>query len=377
VKVLEQIVDYLARQSALTPEEITAIEAAGFIRSAGERRDDWDDLPECGDEEPPLRPRPGPRGRKSPPLRAAVLATRVRSALEEVDPHLHALACIAPRQTEDRWEQIAALVRAPPEALAGPIAVAIDRGATSFRALWDAIGADQHRTLVRADEHGPAATAYRAMTALRDHRAIGKHVWILRRRAFARIHELSRAQDRAVEGIDHLHRERPALVGKWISQDPHPVAYWTFVLLYNAERAARGTPWHPFSGEQPARRRLPSTHDFAQAWARAIQLRGATVARFLESYGRAEATSLQLAKALSPRGPHLLAEDWLRAELAARAEEAGHRPRVLEAMLALRRFDFAPAQRLVEAGIVAAREPEPAADPEEPCVTLFCPGGWN
>jgi hypothetical protein len=393
LKILEQIVDYLGQRGALTPEEVATLEQAGFIRPEAER-DPWyyrryDDYEPDGDEPdepagPPARARPGRRHRKRPPLKAPALAARLRKALRESDPHLRALASIAPIQGHaGRWDRIAAVARATPDAIADAIGAAVESGATSFRALWDAIGADVHLTAVREGEHGPAATAYRALMAMRDHREIGKHLWILRRRAMARVYELSRAQDRAAEGVHAVYRRRPSLIGKWIAHEPHPVAYWSFVLLYNAERAAQGTRWEPFSGEHPARRRLPSPADFSRAWARAIQFGGEPAARFLITYFRAEATIRWLWSTLSsPGSPEVFSEDFLRAELASNPSlAAGHGPRLLAAMQALRRLDFEPAQRLIDDHVAAPPKVDPPSFDgpllEHPEVALFCPGGWN
>src|SRR5262249_21295947 len=163
--------DYLGQRGALTPEEVTSLEKAGFIRSELERdpyswdgeRYDYDESDADSDAQdgPPQRARPRRRHRKRPPLKAPALAARLRGALRAPAPHLRALASISPlKGRAGRWDRIAALARAPEGSLADALAAAVESRATSFRALWDAIGADVHLSAVHAGEHGPAATAY-------------------------------------------------------------------------------------------------------------------------------------------------------------------------------------------------------------------------
>src|SRR5262245_38701125 len=99
LKILEQIVDYLAQRGAITPEEVNAFEAAGFIRTEAERHPEYDERYDDYDEpepyealEPSAPARPRARGRKYPPLKAPVLAARLRAALRAADPHLRTLA---------------------------------------------------------------------------------------------------------------------------------------------------------------------------------------------------------------------------------------------------------------------------------------------
>jgi len=387
MKILEQIVDYLSQRGALAPEEVSALEEAGFIRRYDDERYDDEEgwPPHEDDDEPPVGRAPKARGgRKRRALKAPALAARLREALRAMDTHLRSLAAIAPvTGNAARWDRIELVARSSPDAVAASMSVAIDRGAVSFRALWDAIAADAHLCAVRPDEHGPAASAYRALLALRDHRDLHRHVWILRRRAISRSYQLLRAQDRAAAALLAVYRGSPALIGKWITREPHPVAYWSFVLLYNAERAASGMAAEAHAGERPARRALPPIADFSRAWARAIQFGGEACSRFLQSFWRAEIRSRQLWASLAPAGsPPAYSESWLRAEIAASSSVAtGLGPRLLEAMLALRRFDFEPADRLIAEGFAAPVSVAPPSFqrplPEELNITLLCPSGWN
>ncbi len=289
MKVLEEIVDYLARRGVLADGEIEALEASGFIRTRAERDldggfydydydydyddygDPWD---HAGDyalprQQPPLRT--VRRGRRGSVLKAPLIAARLRAFLASADPMLGALSLVVPEPAPaDRWARIAAIGRSDPASLGPSLRAAIDGGSASFRLLWDALGAQGYLSAVGPGEHGPAASAYRAIMAAREHRDMGKHAWLLGRRAVARTYDLSRAQDRLAEAFFAIARTSPDLTGKWLSRQYHPVAYWALVLHYNASRLAMGAPWEARSGEQPARRRLPDREGLSMAWSLAL-----------------------------------------------------------------------------------------------------------
>jgi hypothetical protein len=301
MKILEEIVIYLEQRGVLSTAEIDALTAAGFVRSEA-LRDEWYDdgddyegepilTPREVDAERLLRPKSRRPARRRSAIRAPAIAARVRAWIDAQNTPLGALgrAMNAASATESashltRWQRIASVGRSDPAPLAAELTRAIDERHVSFNAIWEAICLDGYLDMVKPGEQGPAASAYRALLKAKDHRDTGKYLWLFRKRAIARVFDLMLAQRRIAEAFVLVYRERPALLGKWIKRDYHAVAYWTFVLLYNAERFAKGARWEAFSGEHPARRKPLDTHGLAQAFAFALDLGGSASKPFLTAF---------------------------------------------------------------------------------------------
>ncbi|HEU4535751.1 MAG TPA: hypothetical protein VFS00_16610 [Polyangiaceae bacterium] len=293
MKVIEEIIDYLERRGLLGEAEIEALERAGYAPSRERYEDRYDqwyeayDDPGPGPEEaaaerPLLRAPRGGGPRRGPAVRASDIAARARAFFAEQGDALGALG----RATEGpasatRWQRIALVGRGEAAPLAEAVGEAIERRGVSFRTLWEALSLDQYLYFVTAAEHGPAASAYRALLKVREVGETGRHGWLFRKRSIARVFDLVLAQRRLAEAFLHVYRDRPALFGKWLARDGHPVAYWSFVLLYNAERSLGGVPLRPLAGECPARRAMPDARGLARAWSTALSLGGERVRPFL------------------------------------------------------------------------------------------------
>ena len=191
-------------------------------------------------------------------------------------------------------ERLTAIGRSAPASLIASLTASLDEGRCSFRRLWDTlVGARGYLSAVGPGEHGPAASAYRALMAVREPRDLGKHLWLLSRRAVARTHTLVRAKDRVAEAFFAIARTSPKLAGKWLSRQYHPIAYWALVLDYNAWRLTTdhrrrdhrgdalilddnawrlttGEPRDARPGEQPVRRSLPDPEGLSLAWSMAL-----------------------------------------------------------------------------------------------------------
>jgi hypothetical protein len=297
MKILEEIVLYLEQRGVLTAAEVEALEAKGFVRSEALRdywdgydNEDYDGEPpltrrELDAQEPVLRPRARGASRRRSAIRAPAIAARARAWIDAQNTPLGALGRVidAPESTT-RWQRIARVGRSDPGPLATELTRAIDERHVSFNAIWEAICLDGYLDMVKPGEQGPAASAYRALLKAKDHKDTGKYLWLFRKRAIARVFDLMLAQRRVTEAFLCVYREGPALLGKWIKRDYHAVAYWSFVLLYNAERFAKGARWEAFSGEHPARRRLLDTRGLAQAFAFALDLGGNASKPFLSAF---------------------------------------------------------------------------------------------
>jgi hypothetical protein len=396
MKVLEEIVAYLHHRGVLADDEVRAFESAGFIRRRTENLDDsWP--PEPYDPDPhdvylpasavlPPRPAAGRRPRKT--LSAGVIASRTNAFLREHDDALGALGRVAELPSAGtRWERIARLARADSAAIAPALAASIDAGASSFNGLWSAIGIDGHLALVNVDEHGPAVSAYRALGRSSDHRDLGKYIWLLRRRAFARLHDLLSAQRRAASAFLLLASARPELFGKWLSRDYHALGYWTLVLLHNAGRRAAGHRAEARSSERPVRRMLPDAAVFSRAWALALELGGAPAREFLHAFLEAEIVSRRVWGILAYSDkPERYSDVWADNVIAGE-EKPAHAEvfrRLREAMAGAARLDAAPGRAFLDelqrdnppllAGLGSAVE---LSLPSHPHVALFCPIGWD
>lgn len=290
MKVIEEIIDYLERRGLLGEAEIEALTRAGYVPSRERRQaDDEGCYDHEGPEEEaeaaqqtPTPPARGPRPRRATTLRASAIATRARVFFVEQAELLGALGrATAGPASATRWQRIALVGRSEAALLAEAVGEAIEQRGLSFHALWEALCLDQYLYFVAEGEQGPAASAYRALLKAREVRETGRHGWLFRKRSIARVFDLVLAQRRLAEAFLHVYRGRPALFGKWLARDYHPMAYWSFVLLYNAERFLGGAPLRPLAGECPARRALPDARGLARAWSAALSLGGEPVRPFL------------------------------------------------------------------------------------------------
>lgn len=385
MKVLDEIVRYLSARGALFAEEIDSLEALGFVSNPESDPDGLGDIEPDDEAAPPTLPAPRRRGKRKnhKALRAPVLAGRLRDALREAERHVRALACVSPVPTGSRWDRIEGLARAPKSDVVTAMSAALDDGTASFRAIWDAIAYDGILGVLGPEERGPAASAFRALAALRSHRDLGRYVWILRKRPVARAYDWLRAQTIVTQAMGACHERAPQTLGKWLSREPHVVAYWSFVLVYNARKWAAQGRLALVSGEQPARRKMPQTSDLARAWANALLLGGPEAAKFLAAFWRAHKIGEALWRALPEGAPPEVSEHWLAAALTANnALREGIGPPLLTAIRALGELDFGPSEQLIEEGVSGAPSSAAAPSfrrpiPSQFLVQLTCPSGWN
>jgi hypothetical protein len=399
MKVLEEIVAYLHDSGALTGAEVEAFERSGFIRPrfnhGDEREDPWRDHDLWGPDPqemafpdvaspPPVAGRARVRGVD---VNAGVLASRVNAFFRDHDGPIGALARMGGlSDAGTRWARIASIARADPAATATALAASIDAGTSSFHGLWSAIGLDGHLSLLLENEHGAAPSAYRALVRAREPRDLGKYLWLLRRRAFVHLHDFLVAQRRVAAAFLVLARERPELLGKWLSRDYHPLGYWTLVLLHNAGRRAAGAPWEVLRAERPVRRMLPEARALSTAWTLALDLGEASARSFLVAFWEAEIVSRRVWASLAyAERPERYSEAWAEHAVAteARISHVDFYQRAIAGMRGAACLDAAPGRAFLERHWSTGHAPIPAVGavemplPSHPNVTLFCPSGWD
>lgn len=381
MKVIAEIVACLAQRGAISAGEISILRENGYLpryeedpEDPGPPSDDEHELRPDGESLFPVRRRR--RGAPAEPLETRVLASRIETILRADGARIAALAQVA-TSGKGRWERIQGLSQQLWLFLVDPLTEAIESGKTSFSAIWDAIDVDGLLTAVEPTDRGPAASAYRALLDVRAHGDLGKHFWIFKRRWIARAYHLLRAQDSVVQAFATISGRAPALFGKWMTRDPHPTAYWAFVLHHNA-MAER--PLGERAGESPVRRPWPEARTLARAWVRARALGGLRVEGSLRLTSEAEILSRRLWAMMGMTGSPVGLDDETLRGLVRGDPSLSRGPagmRAMEALIAARRLEVEAAMAVIRERSAAEQVAEDPPLEGPPWVHLSSPAGWS
>jgi len=257
MKVIGQLIAYFQARGALSEEQLEYLSKHGFrVAGRDDGQDDADDTiledqypaVELLEPEPheellgtALKRRHG-RGNVQHKGRAVEDGEIAEWLTERFDEWQGAFAglqqVVAPLAEVDSWRRAATLVRQVDDtALIAAFARGLAEQTISFAALWETLGFDRcHELANRPGLRGPAISAFRALLAATDLRQVTKHQWLLKQSAVADLFNLLCAQRRLARAFGHLFETDPPAVSAAIRREPHPLAFWTVLLLYNAVR---------------------------------------------------------------------------------------------------------------------------------------------
>lgn len=259
MKVIGQLINYFQRQGALSPEQLDYLERHGFLARTSDDDTGHDDtmlepdarrrpVPPEDEDSSVLRP-PIKRGKSGAPragqqVTAREIADWLQQQFPDWAPAFAGLEQLARRFSAcDNWQDaMTVLRRAPDEQLQTALAQGLSRREISLAAIWESLGFDAYQEVAtREGLRGPAISAYRAILAAYDVSHVTKHQWLLREVPVADIYNLLHSQRRVARLMGKVIDEDGPLVSSALRREPHRLAYWTLVIIYNA---LRGTSPH-------------------------------------------------------------------------------------------------------------------------------------
>ena len=255
MKVIGQLISYFQSRGALSQDQLDYLTRQGFILSTNDddgdtvilddepSRDVIEPAPEDEYEEAVAgQPRRRGRGGARRP-RKSVAARRIAAWLQERFPRwrkefigFEQLAVQGTDRCEWR-EAVKRLRRASANDLRRALTNGFERQAVSLRSLWDSLGFDKcHELAERPGLQGRAISAYRALLAASDVAHVSKHQWLLRYEPVSDVFNVLCSQRLLAHAFGELFDNDPPLVSAAMRHHPHPLAYWSLVILYNAVR---------------------------------------------------------------------------------------------------------------------------------------------
>ena len=263
MRIIEQIVDYLLQQGALTTEDEQYLSDSGYIRprswlapdevraSAGESADGSAAIEGESPHEGLIsqlergaasrsRRRGGPLHR----LSAQTIGARIRAARPAWRDRLNGLLPLARvlQPGIDAVEAPLAIGRLEPGPLADAIARLLTERKGRLSELWDALCVDDYHGLVPEKSAGPAVEAWNALLRADGLLDLDRHTWLLRYRQCAWVFQLRCAQIRLLKALGILVARRDPALERALVSDAHPTGFWTLALLYNGRRILQGHP---------------------------------------------------------------------------------------------------------------------------------------
>jgi hypothetical protein len=300
LRVIEQIVNYLSRRGALTPEQLSYLQREGFWRppdvadaDEGPQPFRFDD--ELLDDDPAFALQEALE-RAELPSRAGRSRQR-RSALHRTRAEQCATLCASLAGQIPRWEaeldglleigrrlageagsdQLLSAIRAAPLAtLAVTLPAALDARQPPFDRLWSGLSFEGYREpLADPAIPVPIARAYRALLEVAGVAIVRHNGWMLREREIRWIAELLRAQRAVMAALGRFDDGPGGPLSRWLRRDVHLGAYWALAIAYSARRADRLA----LEDHRP-RRKPPDPDDWMRAWAQALALDSGAVTPF-------------------------------------------------------------------------------------------------
>jgi hypothetical protein len=223
---IEQIIAHLNARGLLSVEQLAYLERHGLWNRSGDHRERTDD------DTPSL----GTPGVPPPEEIGAELAAHFDAWAAPLGGLLQAARRLGPCAG---WREAAVAIRnAGPEELYGPVREGLRDREPGLRDLWAAVSFEAYRTaLDETHVHGRAA-AYRAILDAPEYAQLGKHAWLLKSQEVGHVFNLKQAQRQLLLACERLFSTQPGALILALQRDFHPLAYWTFVLLYTARRDA-------------------------------------------------------------------------------------------------------------------------------------------
>ncbi|HUE14731.1 MAG TPA: hypothetical protein VMR25_11245 [Planctomycetaceae bacterium] len=308
MKVITQLVQHFWQRGALTAADAAYLVRSGFVRAgdlAGFKlpSDDEPPVPETSVNTPTpvgLRAleavqesliRHGKRRRKKGGPKTAVvqpkeLCARLKTDFgRRVDYLQNLLRLCEPKSSAATWEEAAAeLRRLAPAKCRSVLASRLRQGAVGLAGLWNAVDLEPFHHLLSEDEvRGRTARAYFALLVAQDAASLGGYGWILKYDDVQAVANLQCVHQRLMETLCQLYSDDRRTLTRCLANGSTPVATWSLILLYNANRSDRRTAnaRTEFGPVEPA-----DSDVWKQAWTAALEMDRVHVAQLLvECYG--------------------------------------------------------------------------------------------
>ncbi len=299
MRAVEQIIRYLHEHGSLTREQLAHLEWLGLWQPSTEEREaepepevHWPEAWEADVERAEERGRrKGRRGRSGPrpsDVTAEELNAHLAERAESWRPDLDGLVQLGRRLGVCRsWEEAAVVVRnSDPNTVVRAAADSLRLRAPSLKVLWTALALEDYRELPREWRGSmPAVGAYRTALTVQDYSEMNRDQWVLKQPAVGSVFNLRQAQLQLIRACEAVYRMQPDLVVNGFHRDYHPLAYWTFVILYNIRRPRRDGSLlaEPGPGEHDAVRRRPDDRGWMLAESHAAWMDPVGYVRDLEA----------------------------------------------------------------------------------------------
>lgn len=301
MRVIQQIIEYLAERGELSDEELSYLRSEGFSPfptdysepTPDEAASPYEDHPDhIAEPEPRRRAR-----RRTVPengvgvgrLKAAI-ASRLGEWAEPLAGLLHLARLLDPSANIITAPLL--LVQADAEVLFRITRDAVDSRAPSLKTLWKSVDFSDFRDPVTEDKD-----TKRPSGVLRSYRPLLRTLhrqdapgcgWLLRYWQVRWAVQLAEAQRRLLQVLGRLYREDFALLNRELSRERHEGAFWAFTLLYSANRYAEGgRPGVPnvYGDERSVGATPPEQEVWLRAWSQALLMAPGIVVPFLRVHG--------------------------------------------------------------------------------------------
>jgi hypothetical protein len=256
MKVIGQLINYFQARGALSPEQLDYLVRQGFL--IGQTEDEADDTiveecetswpaPEPDDDHEAIAALPAKRrGRGGVRHKGRVVEPReiadwIAERLATWQPSFTGFQQVAARLAEHcSWQEaVKRIRRTGNDELRSALALGLSEQDVSMQALWDSLGFDEFQALSeRPGLRGTAMSAYRALLAAGDVGPVIKHQWLLRYEPISDVYNVLSSQRRLAQVFGTVFDDEPPLVSAAMRRRPHPLAFWSLVLLYNAIRGS-------------------------------------------------------------------------------------------------------------------------------------------
>ena len=281
------LLDRLRQAGSLSAQQLDYLRQRGFLPAAdhaGPREEGWDDdepFTDADDETDRhcAERRRGRRSSRSDEPRAEALALQLESLYEARNDLLASLRPLADVDDPAPAAVVRWLRQRTAEQLAGPLRLRLGEGTLPVARLWAVLDLSDFDDVPDA---GPVATSYRAL--VRAARA-GQgdlpvsYAWLLRQPAVAAAFDLLVTQRRLTEAASLVHRADAAVLRDGLRRCPHPLAFWTLLLLFNVDRRA-GRIGKDVGSLRRVKGR-PDAATWAKAWAQALLMNEAEAVTLL------------------------------------------------------------------------------------------------
>jgi hypothetical protein len=298
MRVIQQIIEYLAERGELSEEELRYLRSEGFspfptdyvAPPPDDPASPYESLPEHH-AAPEVRRRA--RRRPTPAAGPGVgkLKAAIAARLGEWAEPLAGLLALARRLDPTATGIVAAplaVLQADPEALYAAVRDVVDARDPSLRTLWKSLDFTAFHDPITGQSGGGTLRAYRSLLRSLQRQDSPGCGWLLRYWQVRWAAQLAEAQRRLLSAFGQMFREDFPLLTRELSRERHDGAFWAFALLYSAERYAEGgQPGVPnrHGDERAVAAIPPETGAWLRAWGQALLMSPGAVAKFLRVHG--------------------------------------------------------------------------------------------